>query len=152
VVKEPCIGHKINSNGKLLKPGNRNTTGCWYGLPSNAYFTQILSVISMPDQAAELKKAVDRFYEEDLQFAEDLADIQKELKKPKFAELANFGANVVWAEVKRRKSGLTIPDKSIKQVELEALLSCPEEMGKEVPAADKDFQGYARRLDTLDAK
>jgi len=149
---EPCIGHKINSNGDIVETGQSEYNRLLVRSASNAYFTQILSVISMPDQAAELKKAVDRFYEEDLQFAEDLADIQKELKKPKFAELATFGVDVVWTEVKRRKSGLTVPDKSIKQVELEALLSCPEEMGKEVPTADKDFQGYARRLDTLDAK
>ncbi|MBD3885970.1 DUF1998 domain-containing protein [Leptolyngbya sp. PL-A3] len=150
--QEPCVGHKINSNGDIVETGQPEYNRLLVRSASNAYFTQILSVISMPDQAAELKKAVDRFYEDDLQFAEDLADIQKELKKPKFAELANLGADVVWAEVKRRKSGVAIPDKSIKQVELEALLSCPEEMGKEVPTADKDFQGYARRLDTLDAK
>ncbi|AFY66692.1 DUF1998 domain-containing protein [Geitlerinema sp. PCC 7407] len=148
--QESCTTHKINSNGDTTEQPEYNRL--LVRSASNTYFSQTLSVISMPDQAAELKKAVDCFYEEDLQFAEDLADIQKEFKKPKFAELANFGAEVVWTEVKRRKSGLTIPDKSIKQVELEALLACPDEMGKEVPTADQDFQGYARRLDTLDAK
>lgn len=150
--KEPCRAHKINQAGDIVETNQPEYNRLLVRSASNAYFTQILSVISMPDQAAELKRAVDRFYEEDLQYAEDLADIQKELKKPKFSELAGFGADVVWTEIKRRKSGLTTPEKSIKQVELEALLACPEEMGKEVPADDKEFQGYTRRLDSLDPK
>uniref|UniRef100_UPI001950410E DUF1998 domain-containing protein n=1 Tax=Halomicronema sp. CCY15110 TaxID=2767773 RepID=UPI001950410E len=116
---------------------------------SNAYFSQILSVISMPDQDAELKKSVDRFFLEDLQFAEDITDIKKELKKPKFADLVAFGAEAVWNEIQRRKADQQAPDKSIKQVELEALLSCPEEKGKEAPSDDKIFQGYARRPSSL---
>jgi len=150
--QEACVGHVINMAGDIVETNQPEYNRLLVRSASNAYFTQILSVISMPDQDAELKKAVDRFYEEDLQYAEDLTDIQKELKKPKFADLAGFGANTVWTEIKRRKSGLTTPEKSIKQVELEALLACPEEMGKEVPSGDQEFQGYARRLDTLDSK
>lgn len=119
--KEFCKGYKVNSAGDIVATDQSEYNRLLVRSASNAYFTQILSVISMPDQDAELKKAVDRFYEEDLQYAENLADIQKELKKPKFADLAGFGANVVWVEIKRRKSGLTTPEKSIKQVELEAL-------------------------------
>ena len=150
--QEPCMGHIINSAGEPVATDQPEYNRLLVRSASNAYFTQILSVISIPDQDAELKKSVDRFYEEDLQYAEDLSDIQKELKKPKFADLAGFGANTVWTEIKRRKSGLTTPEKSIKQVELEALLACPEEMGKESPADGKEFQGYTRRLDTLDPK
>lgn len=150
--KETCRGHKINNVGDIVETNQPEYNRLLVRSASNAYFTQILSVISMPDQDAELKKAIDHFYEEDLQYAEDITDIQKELKKPKFSDLAGFGAALVWAEIKRRKSGLTTPEKSIKQVELEALLACPEEMGKEAPADDKEFQGYARRLDILDAK
>ncbi|GAB4153989.1 MAG: DUF1998 domain-containing protein [Cyanobacteria bacterium J069] len=149
---EPCVGHKINGLGEIVETGQPEYNRLLVRSASNAYFTQILSVISIPDQDAELKKAVDRFYEEDLQFAEDLADIQKELKKPKFADVSSFGAETVWAEVQRRQSGLAAPEKSIKQVELEALLSCPEELGKEAPANGPEFQGYTRRPETLDAK
>ena len=150
--QENCVGHVINSAGDIVETNQSEYSRLLVRSASNAYFTQILSVISMPDQEAELKKAVDRFYEEDLQYAEDLVDIKKELKKPKFADLSGFGANTVWTEIKRRKSGLTTPEKSIKQVELEALLTCPEEMGKEVPSSNQEFQGYSRRLDTLDSK
>lgn len=150
--KEICRSYKISRSGDIVETGQPEYNRLLVRSASNAYFTQILGVISMPDQDAELKKAVDRFYEEDLQYAEGLTDIRKELKKPKFADLFGLGADLVWAEIKRRKSGLTTPDKSIKQVEIEALLSCPEEMGKEAPSGDKVFQGYARRLDTLDPR
>ncbi|MBD1858640.1 MULTISPECIES: DUF1998 domain-containing protein [Leptolyngbya] len=148
--RETCRGHKINQAGDIVETNQPEFNRLLVRSASNAYFTQILSVISMPDQDAELKRAVDRFYLEDLQYAEDIADIQKELKKPKFSDLASFGSDPVWAEIQRRKSGLATLEKSIKQVELEALLTCPEEMGKEAPADDKEFQGYSRRLDTLD--
>jgi Domain of unknown function (DUF1998) len=150
--KESCMGHKVNNAGEVVETGKAEYNRLLVRSASNAYFTQTLSVISMPDQDAELKKAVDRFYEEDLKYAEDRKDIQKELKKPKFADLVEFGADVVWAEIKLRKSGQKTPEKSIKQVELEALLACPEEMGKEAPADDKIFQGYTRRVDTLNPK
>ena len=147
--KETCIGYAINNAGEIVETGRPEYNRLLVRSASNAYFTQPLSVISMPDHDADLKKAVDRFYEEDLQFAEDRKDIQKELKKPKFADLAGFGVDVVWKEIQRRKSGLTTPSKTIKQVELEALLSCPDEMGKEAPSEDKIFQGYNRSLKNL---
>jgi len=150
--QEPCVGHKIDGNGEIVESGQPEYNRLLVRSASNAYFTQILSVISIPDQDAELRKAVDRFYKEDLQFAEDLADIQKELKKTKYTDLAPFGAETVWAEVQRRKSGIAAPEKSIKQVELEALLSCPEEMGQDVPVNGAEFQGYTRRPDRLDPK
>ncbi|MFM7427420.1 MAG: DrmB family protein [Elainella sp.] len=150
--REACQGHKTNQVGELVETGQPEPNRLLVRSASNAYFTQILSVISMPDQDAELKQAVDRFYEEDLQYTEDLADVKKELKKPKFSDLAQLGAELVWKEIQRRKSGLVAPEKSIKQVELEALLACPEELGKEAPASDQVFQGYSRRLDSLDPK
>lgn len=107
--KETCKSYKIDSAGDIVETNQPEYNRLLVRSASNAYFTQILSVISMTDQDAELKKAIDHFYEEDLQYAEDLADIRKELKKPKFADLANFEADTVWAEIKRRKSGLS-PD------------------------------------------
>lgn len=106
---------------------------------SNAYFSQLLSVISMPDPAAELRQAVDPFYTDDLQYAEDVAEIQKELRKPKFQDLRRFGADAVWHEVQRRKQGLVPEEKSIKQVELEALLACTTH-----PSGNKIFDAVLR--------
>lgn len=151
--QEPCRKTKISTEtGERIETDQHEYNRLLVRSASNAYFSQILSVISMPDKDAELKKAVDRFDEEDLQYTEDLSDVNKELRKAKFAELIEFGADAVWAEVKRRKAGQNAPDKSIKQVELEALLSCPEEKGKEYPSDDKVFQGYTHQSSSLGPK
>lgn len=146
--QEPCRSHQVTSAGKIIKTEQPEYSRLLVRSASNAYFSQILSVISMPDKDAELKKTIDRFYDEDLQYTEELSDVAKELRKPKFADLVAFGADMVWAEIQRRKMGQANPEKSIKQVELEALLSCPEEKGKEALASDAIFQGYARRPDS----
>ena len=149
--KEPCRKTVISSEtGERMETNQPEYNRLLVRSASNAYFSQILSVISMPDQEAELRQAVDRFYEEDLQYTEDLRDVQKELRKAKFADLVAFGAEAVWQEIQRRKAGQTAPDKSIKQVELEALLSCPEEKGKESTTGGQVFQGYTRPPSTLE--
>ncbi len=149
--KELCRRSKIDSEtGQLIQTEQPEYNRLLVRSASNAYFSQILSVISMPDHDAELKKAVDKFYAEDLQYTEDLTDVNKELRKPKFADLVKFGAEAVWAEIQRRKTDQPLPEKSIKQVEIEALLSCPEEKGKEAPTNNNIFQGYTRRPSSLD--
>src|SRR5579883_673111 len=148
--KEPCRRHRVTDTGEIVATDQPEYNRLLVRSASNAYFSQILSVISMPDKDAELKKAVDRFYHEDLQYTEDLSDVNKELRKAKFADLVEFGAEAVWSEIQRRKANLSTPEKSIKQVELESLLSCPQEKGKETPSADgKIFQGYTRQLSSL---
>jgi len=149
--RETCRRYQVTDTGEIIATNQPEYGRLLVRSASNAYFSQILSVISMPDKDAELKRAVDRFYEEDLQFTEDVADVKKELRKPKFADLVEFGEEAVWGEIQRRKAGQQSPDKSIKQVELEALLSCPEEKGKEV-ASNKVFQGYTRPTASLAPK
>lgn len=150
--KESCRRHRIDDTGEIIATDQPEYNRLLVRSASNAYFSQILSVISMPDQDAALKQAVDRFYEEDLQYTEDLADVTKELRKAKFADLVEFGAEAVWAEIQRRKDDLAAPDKSIKQVELEALLACPDERGREAPASDQIFEGYTRNPSLLAPK
>jgi hypothetical protein len=143
--REECWACAIDKSGNIVNTEKPEYNRLLVRSASNAYFTQTLSVISIPDADAELKKVVDRYYEEDLQYAEDLDEIKKELRKPKFADLAQFGAQTVWAEIQRRKNGQVISPKSIKQVEIEALLSCPEEMGRESP--NEEFHASKRKLD-----
>jgi hypothetical protein len=84
--QEPCRKTKISTEtGERIETDQHEYNRLLVRSASNAYFSQILSVISMPDKDAELKKAVDRFYEEDLQYTEDLSDVNKELRKAKFA-------------------------------------------------------------------
>lgn len=115
---------------------------------SNAYFAQLVSVISLPDSDAELKEAVSKVYEDFLQYAEDISDVRKERKKQKVGSaIAEFSDEAVWAEIQRRQSGLSENPKTIKQVEIETLLSCREELGKDVP--EGDFFARARKLESL---
>ncbi|NEQ28423.1 MAG: hypothetical protein F6K28_57490, partial [Microcoleus sp. SIO2G3] len=75
---------------------------------SNAYFAQILSVISLPDSDEALRNAVDLVYEDFLQFAESSGDIQRDRKKQKVAvAIEAFSDAAVWAEVQRRQNGTT---------------------------------------------
>jgi hypothetical protein len=150
--RENCFAHKQNAAGDVVTTDKPEFNRLLVRSASNAYFPQLLSVISIPDLQSELKQEVHRFYEQDLKHAEDIGDIRKELKKPKFVNLLPYGAEAVWAEVQRRNVGAELPEKSIKQVELEALLACSEELGNESPTNDLHFQGYSRNLTNLETK
>ena len=110
---------------------------------SNAYFAQTQSVISLPSADDDIKKAVGLFYEDYLQYAEGADDVKRERRKPQIAQaLESFSDDAVWKEIQRRKSGKPTVQKKIKQVEIETLLSQPDEIGEDLP--DTDF--YARNL------
>ncbi|MBR8834208.1 MAG: DUF1998 domain-containing protein [Stigonema ocellatum SAG 48.90 = DSM 106950] len=118
---------------------------------SNAYFSQVLSVISLPDSDAVLRNAVNLVYEDFLQYAESVSDVKKDRKKQKVSTaLEGFSDDTVWAEIQRRQSGQRDVPKSIKQVEIETLLSSPFEVGEDVP--EGDFYARARSLDNLNPK
>jgi hypothetical protein len=115
---------------------------------SNAYFPQILSVISLPDADSRLKEAVNSVFEDFLQYAEELDDITRDRRKQKVANaLEGFSDEAVWEEVQRRKTGTTQTPKSIKQVELDTLLSCETTIGEDIP--ESDFYATQRSLNTL---
>ncbi len=109
---------------------------------SNAYFSQTVSVISLPDQDHALRTAVDRVYEDFLQYCEAEADVRRERKKEKVKlALEGHSDDAIWADVQRRQAGAAPAEKSIKQIELETLLSQKDTLGDDQP--DGDF--YARR-------
>ena len=98
---------------------------------SNAYFSQTMSVISLPDTDESLNKAVDQVWETYLQYVDDLDDLKKErAKKPPVANaLKDFSDAEVWVAIEtRRDPNAGDSAKSVKQVEFETLVSCPEEM------------------------
>lgn len=114
---------------------------------SNAYFAQTQSVISLPSTDDNIKAAVGKVFDNYLQYDESEDDIQLERRKPQVDQaLEGFSNAAVWKEVQRRKSGKPTEQKKIKQVEIETLLSQPDEIGEDLP--DQDF--YARNL-PLDA-
>jgi hypothetical protein len=104
---------------------------------SNAYFSQTVSVISLPDSDQAVCDAVDRVWEDYLQYCESEADVRKERRKEKVAAaLEGLTDAVVWAEVGRRLAGLPPVEKGIKQAEIETLLAQKETIGEDRPEGD----------------
>lgn len=109
---------------------------------SNAYFPQVVSVLSLPDRGTAVETAVVELWD-DLQIADGPSDLALLKRKPKIAEkLAPFADAEVLEAIQQTKSGKGA-EKAVKQVELEALLAAPEGFGEDVPV-DPDF--HARRL------
>ena len=117
---------------------------------SNAYFAQTQSVISLPSADDDIKVAVGKVFDNYLQYDENEEEIQFERRRPQVDEaLKGFSNTAVWKEVQRRKSGKPTEQKKIKQVEIETLLSQPDEIGEDLP--EKDFYARNLSLDTLSA-
>lgn len=109
---------------------------------SNAYFPQVVSVLSLPDRGTAVEKAVNELWD-DLQIVESPAELAFLKKKPKIMErLALFGEQEILTAIREAKGGKS-DEKPVKQVELEALLAVPEGFGDDVPI-DPNF--HARRL------
>ncbi len=109
---------------------------------ANAYFPQVVSVLSIPDRATAVQAAVAELWD-DLRIVDNAADLAFLKKKPKVAEkLAPFGDEEVLEAVRQAKQGAGA-ERPVKQVELDALLAAPEGYGDDVPV-DPNF--HARRL------
>src|SRR5690606_17081675 len=97
---------------------------------SNAYFTQVMSVISLPDQDELVQRAIEPIWEdflEDLETIDELRRIRERKQKVKTA-LEGFVDEAVWNAIEARRHG-AVTDKSVKQVEFEVLSSSPPEIG-----------------------
>jgi hypothetical protein len=112
---------------------------------SNAYFSQLIRVISLPEQDDTLVKAVDRVWEHYLQYVETIDQLSDERhrKPPVAAALEGFDDEEILTEIKTRKTtGSAALMKPVKQAELEVLLASKDEIGTDRP--DGDF--FARSL------
>jgi hypothetical protein len=109
---------------------------------SNAFFSQVVSVLSLPDRGSAVDSVVRELWD-DLQIVDSALVLGVLKRKPKIAErLASFPDDEVLAAIDRLKSG-NVEEKPVKHVEMEALLAAPEGFGEDVPI-DPDF--HARRL------
>ena len=109
---------------------------------SNAYFPQVVSVLSIPDRAAPVDRAVADLWD-DLHIVDDATGLDFMKKKPAVAAaLDPFDDDDVLIAIEERKRGKSA-DRPVKQVELDALLGAPEDSGDE-STVDPDF--HARRL------
>ena len=86
---------------------------------SNAYFPQLMSVISLPDRDETVKKAVDGVWEF-LETAEEADDVRRERKKIRVnAALEGLSDEEVFTEILARRGAVLGEAKSVKQAELE---------------------------------
>ncbi len=109
---------------------------------SNAWFPQVVSVLSLPDRVTAVDGAVAELWD-DLQIVDDAADLTFMKKKPTVAAaLDPFDDDEVLNAIGERKRGQS-SDRPVKQVELDALLGAPGGFGDHVPI-DPDF--HASRL------
>jgi len=110
---------------------------------SNAYFPQILRVISLPMANAELKQVVADQWEH-LQEIKEAAELQmlKKLSKQLREVLGDFDETDLVAEIRSRNLGHVEAEKPVKVAEFEVLSSRAPEEGKEQPNGDY----FARQL------
>lgn len=113
---------------------------------TNAYFTRIMSVISLPGLNESLEKAVNSVWASFLHTADGVEDIA--YCRRKFPEvtagLSGFTNEEVYSEVLSRKNPLEqSAAKSVKEVEFEVLAASSKEIGQEAP--EGNF--HARALD-----
>ena len=109
---------------------------------SNAYFTQLMSVISLPDRNEGLREAVETVWDF-VGEAEDIEMLQYERKKAKVHKaLEDYSNDEVFGEIKVRRGQSAQNQKSIKQAEMETLIASRDELGDDIP--DGNF--FARTL------
>jgi len=109
---------------------------------SNAYFSQLMSVISLPDRNEYIRDAVENVWD----FIGHVAEVNEigyERKKPKVnAMLDGFTDEEVFSEIMVRRGQSLQQAKSVKQAEIETLIASKTEVGDDRP--DGNF--YARTL------
>ncbi len=109
---------------------------------SNAYFSQAVSVLSLPNRVTAVDDAVEELWD-DLQIVETLLDIAFLKRKPKITErLAPFSDEEVLEAINKVKNG-NVEERPVKLAELDAILAVPEGFGEDIPL-DPNF--HARRL------
>ena len=109
---------------------------------SNCYFSQKMSVISLPKRNEAVAKAVDQAWDflQLVQREEDIAFVRRGEKVN--SVIQDFSDAEIWAEINSRREGTGVDRVSVKQAELETLIASKEELGNDKP--DGDF--YARAL------
>jgi hypothetical protein len=152
------LSHAVQKGTKTLGrcSGNRPWLGahagescdCWSRLltrsASNAYFPQVLSVISIPDNRSSLDEIIAAHWETHFSTVADEQELAYEMRKPAIkATLGKHTADEVGAGIERIRNGIKkaveIP---VKDAEFEVLNEAKPELGSNVP--DGDF--FARLL------
>ena len=121
------------ARSELRSLGNCNGSRPWLGLgnrercgegnrllirsASNAYFPQLMSVISIPDVRSPIDDAVRALWDDFLSDVETVAELAKCRKKPTPAlRLAGVADEAVLAAINRVRGGFLGQDRSVKEV------------------------------------
>lgn len=109
---------------------------------SDAYFPQVLSVLSLPDHGSELENFVRRHWS-DFKHVDDKYDLRFVRKKLNVEQsLPNIDEKRMFQAIQEYRTG-GATDRQVKHVEIESILSSPMGYGDDVPV-DEDF--HARKL------
>lgn len=109
---------------------------------SNAYFPQVMSVLSLPDRGGAVQSAVREEWD-DFQLVNSVEHLRFVMRKPRIMEkLAAFGETEILTAI-QEVNGRDTGERPVKLVELDALLAAPEGFGDDVPV---DVNFHARRL------
>jgi len=133
---------KCNGSRPWLGPGNRERCGAPNRLltrsASNAYFPQLLSVISIPDTRSPVEDVVHALWDDFLVDVETLSDLEKVRKRPTpAAKLAGLADEAVMAAIARIRNGIDPEsERSVKDVEFEALAEARDTVGIDRPGGD----------------
>jgi hypothetical protein len=131
----PWLGRNSNEDCKLPSRLLIRTA-------SNAYFPQVVSVLSLPDRGTAVETAVRELWDL-LQAVDSIATLSAFKRLPHVtAKLAAFADDDILKAIREIKGGRE-GERPVKQVEVEALLAAPEGFGDDVPV-DQSF--HARRL------
>jgi hypothetical protein len=133
------LGH-CDGNRPWLGPGKRESCAELNRLlirsASNAYFPQILSVISIPDMRSPVDDVVNVLWEDfliDVETPEELAKVRG--KRTPSERLAGLDDAAILASIRRKRQGGS-DDRKIKEVEFEALAEAKDELGSDQPGGD----------------
>lgn len=100
---------------------------------SNAYFPQLMSVISLPDRDEKVREAVDSAWDF-LEEVTNLDELKNERKKRKVQTLLEgVSDDEVMAELNARRGAGDAEPKSVRRAELETLTARQEEIGSDKP-------------------
>ena len=103
---------------------------------TNAYFPLLVRALSIPDKAAEIDRVVAELWD-DLMIVSDITGLDFIKQKPRITEgLHGFDDRDVLDAIRRRKEG-PVGDRSVKGVEIEAMIAVPEGFGDDVPIDPK---------------
>jgi hypothetical protein len=131
---------RCNGARPWLGPGTREACGQPNRLlirsASNAYFPQLLSVISIPDSQEAVDEVVKTLWDSHLSAVESEADLAFVMKMPTVKrQLEDFEAHQIMGAIERLR-GATADDRPVKEVEFEALAEAKEQVGSDVPEGD----------------